>query len=522
MSQNTAQGFGRIRSVLWPVHAFELKKLLPMLLMAFCVSFSYTVLRDTKDTLIVTKISSEAIPFLKFFGTLPAAIIFMLVFSKLSNVLKKETLFYVTFAPFILFFALFPIFFYPFREYLHPTAFAHYLLDVLPKGFHGLIGCLENWTFSLFYIGSELYGSVGLSMLFWGFANEITKSSEAKRFYTLLTMGFNVALLVSGPIIYFFSKYGKNLSANVDSWQITLNYLMGMVTIASLTIIASYWWMNRNILTDKRFYDPEGSEKKSKKSKTKLSIGESLAFLAKSKYIRSIALLVIGYGMCINLVEVVWKGQLKMQYPNYNDYSAFMGIFSTCTGLITIFMTFIGGYIIRTKGWGRAAAITPMALLITGTLFFLFVIFKGNLASQFSIATTTILLAAVLIGAFQNIVSKSSKYSLFDPTKEMAYIPLDQESKVKGKAAIDVVGARLGKSGGSFIYTVLLPTLGSLAAAGTSALEFVTPIVSVIVIGVIILWLGAVRSLNKQYTELTGEETEPAAAPTTEPTAAKA
>ena len=37
---------------------------------------------------------------------------------------------------------------------------------------------------------------------------------------------------------------------------------------------------------------------------------------------------------------------------------------------------------------------------------------------------TTPLMLAVLIGAAQNILSKGAKYSLFDPCKEMAYIPL--------------------------------------------------------------------------------------------------
>ena len=41
-----------------------------------------------------------------------------------------------------------------------------------------------------------------------------------------------------------------------------------------------------------------------KKKKKALSLGESAAYLASSKYIRNLATLVIAYGMSINLVEV--------------------------------------------------------------------------------------------------------------------------------------------------------------------------------------------------------------------------
>ena len=102
---------------------------------------------------------------------------------------------------------------------------------------------------------------------------------------------------------------------------------------------------------------------------------------------------------------------------------------------------------------------------VTGLGFFGLTLFPGSVEPLAALAATTPLMLAVLVGAAQYILSKSAKYSLFDPCKEMAYIPLVQESKTKGKAAIDVVGNPLGKSGGAMIQQVLIFAVGSLAAS---------------------------------------------------------
>lgn len=225
---------------------------------------------------------------------------------------------------------------------------------------------------------------------------------------------------------------------------------------------------------------------------------ESLKFLVSSRYIRDLATLVVAYGISINLVEVTWKSKLKAQFPSPNEYSSFMGDFSTATGIATFTMMLLSQFIFDKFGWGVAAKITPTVLLLTGVGFFSLLLFGDPLGPALAKFGMTPLLAAVYVGAMQNIFSKSAKYSLFDPCKEMAYIPLDEDTKVKGKAAIDVVCNPLGKSGGALIQQFMILTFGSLANS--------TPYLGGILLVIVLAWLGAARSLDTQFTALRQEE----------------
>lgn len=489
----------RLRNIIPPEN--ERKKLLPLGLMFFVILFNYTILRDTKDVLVVTSAGAEIIPFLKTYCNLPGAILFTVAYSKLSNMFSREALFYACIIPFVLFFLAFGFFIYPNISVLHPIAFCTSLAAKLPPGFTAPIAILKNWTFALFYTLAELWGSVVVSLLFWGFANEVTSVDEAKKYYPLFGLGANVALVFSGQYVRFVSDIRSKLPPGVDGWAVSLRYLMGMIALGGIIIIGCYYYMQRNVLTDPKLFDP--SKKKSTKTKTKLTLAESAKYLVQSKYIRDLATLVIAYGMSINIVEVTWKSRLRAAYPDPNAYSAFMGNFSTATGAVTFVMMIVGRYIFRKFGWGAAAFVTPLVLGVTGVGFFSLILFSEAASPFIAALGTTPLIAAVMIGAAQNILSKSSKYSLFDPCKEMAYIPLDVEQKSKGKAAVDVIGNPLGKSGGSFIQQILIFSLGSLAAS--------TPYLAVILFAIIGMWLVAARSLDKQFSEFMMKETADAA-----------
>jgi ATP/ADP translocase len=43
---------------------------------------------------------------------------------------------------------------------------------------------------------------------------------------------------------------------------------------------------------------------------------------------------------------------------------------------------------------------------------------------------------------------------LFDPSKEMVFITMSKEEKEAGKAAVDVLGNQIGKTGGSWLMQV--------------------------------------------------------------------
>ena len=503
-SQKPDQGFSGIRAVLWPIHNFELKKFLPMGLMMLCILFIYTLVRDLKDTLMVSHATgggAETLGFLKLYGVTPSAIIFMIIFVKLANVFDREKLFYVIVSFFLAFFVTFGFVLYPLRDVLHLSAETiSSLRESMPR-LYWVWPIVGNWSYALFYILAELWGSVVLSALFWQFANEITRVTEAKRFYSLFGFIGNFGLLASGSVIMICANLAKK-SADLgisDTFGSNLKYQMGAVLFFGTVLLGLYRWMHKYVLTDPKLYTPgEGTKKK---NKPKLGFVESAKCIFTSPYLLMIAVLVLAYGISINLIECVWKGQIKMQYPDSNDYNALMGKLSFTTGCITIFVMLVGANILRKFSWRTAALITPVFLITTSLIFFGVIMYENKAGVEANLWGYSVLFIAVVVGLIQNAFSKGVKYSLFDSTKQMAYIPLDPELKVKGQAAVEIIAGRGGKSGGAAIQSTLL-----LIAGGGVSLSSMVDILGSIVLVVVMLWILAVCNLSKRFEALTAEK----------------
>lgn len=503
MSRDKA-AFSPWRAYLWPIHAHEFRKFLPLLLMAFFIGFNYNILRNMKDTLLVTAESSgaEVLPFIKVWGIVPGAFLMTLVYSRLNNRLKRDRLFYCMISIFLVFFTLFTFVVYPIRDHLHPHETADFLQGYLPSGFKGFIAMFRYWTFSSFYIMSELWSSTILSMLFWGFANEVTRLGEAKRFYGFIAVGMNFASITSGQVSVLLSGgYFRSQTALTDNqWNQSIILLTVVVLLCGIAIMAIYRYLTQKTAFQEGIFNESKGAKSS--SKIKMSMRENFSYLVRSKYMLSIAFVVLAYNIVICLVEVIWKDQVRQLHPNPNDFNAYMSQVTTIIGIISLCISLlVTGQVIRKFGWTFAALATPIILAVTSVAFFFFFFGKDHLAGALAAVGTTPLALVVFCGSLQNCFCRAAKFTLFDSTKEIAFIPLSRESMLKGKAAIDGVGSRLGKSGGSLIHQGLLMAFSTISASAH--------IVSIILFVVVGFWIAIILSLGKQFKQLTAAKPKP-------------
>ena len=100
---------------------------------------------------------------------------------------------------------------------------------------------------------SELWGPAIMTVLFWGFANEITSVNAGKRFYAILAVGGNLALVFSGAISTTIANLGiklneLNLEITNDAWGNSLVLIASVLLGSGVLTMAIFRWLNVKVL----------------------------------------------------------------------------------------------------------------------------------------------------------------------------------------------------------------------------------------------------------------------------------
>ncbi len=332
--------------------------------------------------------------------------------------------------------------------------------SIIPVTLAGLAGLLvvfwvlfqsgAEWVAVSFYVFGRLFGILVISQ-FWTLANEVYDARQARRLFGFIGGGSSLGGALGGSITAF-------MAGTVG----TTNLLLAgaLVLVACMGIVMAIIGRQPHISVTAAAAVEEGVGAK-----------EAVNLLRSSRHLQLIAL-VIGFAA---IASVVISQQLYMAAEatktSEGELTAFLGSITAYLSLVS-FVVQVGltSRIHRSFGLTFALLLLPVGL---------------------SGAAVVILLSGALWApGMARVLDTSLRYSIDKTTREVLFLPLPSELKVRAKPFVDVTVDRLGKAAGSLILIPLIwpEMLG---------LDWVT--LSYASLGVMAVWIGFALVARREY-----------------------
>ncbi|WP_147267437.1 Npt1/Npt2 family nucleotide transporter [Candidatus Similichlamydia laticola] len=479
--------FGKFRSIFWPIHRRELVPVLGLMAVFFFAAFSYHLLRQIKDNLILdtTKGGMEVVPFIKGWILFPLSFLAVYLISASERWLEEKTTLMLSLGSFLGYFLFFFLWIYPNRASLN----CHFLADFL-EGFHfsglnGMILMIRHWHVSVFYVIAELWGSLVIQVTLWGFVNDMVPISDAKRIYVPLNFALSISgVLASSLSVHFL--FNQNVSfpcLGTTRWEqgfklaLVSVLISGFISLILIKTLPLSYWKKR---TERKEGDP-------------LSFSQHFLQVLTRPYTLYLAMSVFSFNILSSTLELFWKEHIR----ELHDVSS--GAFSLHVSQVMTWMAFFttlscfafSNEVIRFLPWNISFLLTPLVVSLTVFVFFFSATFPKIISPAAQMVKMSPLQLTVLTGDVAICISRIFRYVLFDLIKELSYLPLGKEERIQAKTFIDGLVSRAGRITSSVLSISLMSLGGNLI----DSILFM----HLLCTGISVAWIGVTSRLSTLF-----------------------
>eukprot|EP01084_Bolivina_argentea_P008704 16284_1 len=372
------------RQWIFPIYNHELIRLIPLNIMMFCALFSYSCFRDCKDSIVMSESDQTPISlqWAHVLFVLPLSLIITMILMKLSTIVSKDFIFASVTITFTSFFIIHAFFLHPNRAALHRYFDGakryineNYESDIFIRIVIPLCGVCFTPINTLQFAMADIWGTISISILVFGFVNDITPTEAAKRYYVAIGILSQFGPIISGTMV---STIMSSSTGSGDINQFTQSYqfitVIGVLIMYFMMIV--YFYVRYKLMRSPEFRISKTRLHEISKisEKKKYSFWESISFTFSHKYILSVAGILCGYNWLNAIMEHTWKDILHLYFSGCpSGYTKYRALVTTFTAIITFFAMMFGGHnALRIVGWKITALLCPFVLIFGSIIFYLY------------------------------------------------------------------------------------------------------------------------------------------------------
>ncbi len=481
-----------------PIKKEELSTFIPLFIVMSCIVFNTKILKILKDTIVVTtpEMGAELIPFLKTWLLIPISLALICIVVRLMRMMSFINVYLIATAFFLLFYLVYVFLVRPIQSDLTPHLLINYLDAILPYYLQKAVRIIEFWPTCLFYVICDIWPIILLSMLFWKFTSEVISHEQGKRFFPIFSIDLGGILM--SPLLALISMiaanyeiYGENL------WELQLETLTLVIVFIGIIQSIVFYRLQKNIgSTD------VVSEKPKKK---KVPIKEVLGY-ARSPFFGSLAIMIFMFEFSDNLFDVLWKDTLGNYHPEPENFSRYLGVVTTITGIFTSIVPLIlTRFLLEKLSWSAVATITPVLRIVLCVAFFGCFFFPNTALMMGAPFGLDALGFTVFVGGIQSCLMQMAKCTVFDNTKDLALMLAPKEEQGAARAFSDALSTKFGKSSSCLAQQGLLMSHMSLQAA--------SPFIACLIGISIPIWVFGIGTASRYYRQRLTDFVTPQAEP---------